>query len=274
MSKIALVAVAPEWIAAARLTIGAVALLVFAIPRDAAPSFKLRDLSVYAWLGFFGNAAPFFAITWGMQFITSGVAGLLMGTIPLITILMSHFALRNERLTVRRTLGFTLGFAGIIVLIGADALWGLSLSGSQLLGELAVVSGCVMYGINSISAKRFGTGKALQQSAGVLTAGALMSVCFAMATAPFTLIDAPLSALLAIAGLGLLPTSIATLLWFKLIERTSPTFTSMSNYLVPVYALLFGALTLGETIGWNAIAALALILSGIAVTQVKRQPSR
>jgi drug/metabolite transporter (DMT)-like permease len=78
-----------------------------------------------------------------------------------------------------------------------------------------------------------------------------------------------MSSVLAVLGLGLIPTGLATVLWFKAVERTSPTFTSMSNYLVPVYALLFGALTLGESVGLNVIAALALIMTGIFISRMK-----
>jgi drug/metabolite transporter (DMT)-like permease len=274
MSKIALEHAMPEWIAAARLTIGAAVLVASAIAMRRIPSLSQRDVTLYIWLGFFGNAAPFAAITWGMLHISSGIAGLLMGTIPLFTILLSHFTLANEKLTLQRTMGFTLGFIGIVVLIGANSLTAVSFSGNELLGELAVVAGAMMYAVNSVSAKRFSTGGALEQSVGVLIAAAMMSVAYALTQSSFTLLEAPHSALLAILGLGLLPTGFATLIWFVAIARTGPGFTSMSNYLVPIYALIFGALVLDESIGWNAVAALVLILSGIAVTRwsTRQQP--
>jgi drug/metabolite transporter (DMT)-like permease len=99
-------------------------------------------------------------------------------------------------------------------------------------------------------------------------AGAFLSTTLAMLQSPFTVLQAPPGALLALFGLGLFPTGIATVLWFKAIERTSPTFTSMSNYLVPIFALLFGALTLGESIGWNVLAASVLILGGIGLSRL------
>jgi drug/metabolite transporter (DMT)-like permease len=267
MSKLALTDVSPEWIAAARLVIGAGVLAAVALLQRASWEKDLRTLTVYAWLGLVGNAAPFFVITWGMQFISSGVAGLLMGTIPLIVIVMAHVALPGERLTLPRILGFCLGFLGIVVLIGPENLLDLKAHGQELLGELAVVAGCVMYGVNAISAKRSGLKGTIAASAMVLAFGAVLSVAYALTQSPFALQHAPAPALWALLGLGLIPTGLATALWFKLVERTSPTFTTMSNYLVPVYALVFGALTLGEEIGWSVLIALALILCGIYMSR-------
>jgi drug/metabolite transporter (DMT)-like permease len=72
----------------------------------------------------------------------------------------------------------------------------------------------------------------------------------------------------AVAGLGILPTAIATLLMYRLMARIGPSFVAYSNYLVPVYALLLGAAALGEPLNWNIAAALALILTGIAVSRM------
>lgn len=265
MSKVALSYVAPEWIAAARLVIGALILLAATIARGQMPPRAF--LAAYGWLGLVGNAAPFLAITWGMQFISSGIAGLLMATIPLIIIVMAHFALPGERLTGPRIAGFILGFLGIVVLMGPEKLLGFRANGKELVGQLAVVAGCVMYGVNAISAKRINLPGTVAVSAGVLSAGAMLATASALAQSPFTLDQAPPTALLALFGLGLFPTGIATVLWFRAVERTSPTFTAMSNYLVPIYALAFGALTLGESIGWNVLVALLLVLAGIYISR-------
>jgi drug/metabolite transporter (DMT)-like permease len=268
MSKVALQHVTPEWIAAARLCVGAFVLLAVTILQRAPMPLDGQSLRRFFWLGLIGNAAPFFIITWGMQSISSGVAGLLMGTIPLIIIVMAHFFL-NERLTLPRAIGFVFGFAGIIVLMGPENLLNLKANGRELVGEIAVVLGCLMYGINAISAKRMNMPGTIAVSAGVLGAGAIIATAAAAVQSPFQILEAPWSAGLAILGLGLFPTGLATVVWFKAMERTSPTFTTMSNYLVPVFALTFGALTLGEHVGWNVVIALLLVLSGIFLSRME-----
>lgn len=268
MSKVALQSITPEWIAAARLCIGAAILLFVALLQRSVLPLTKAYVGKYLWLGLIGNAAPFLVITWGMQFITSGVAGLLMGTIPLIVIVLAHFTLPGERLTTPRFAGFILGFCGIVVLMGPDNLMNLKVHGQELIGELCVIAGCMMYGVNAVSAKRFRLPGTIAVSAGVLFAGAMLATTVAALSSPFLLHQAPNSALFALFGLGLLPTGIATVVWFKAVERTSPTFTATSNYLVPVFALVFGALTLGEHIGWNVLVALALVLGGIFVSRI------
>ena len=69
-----------------------------------------------------GNAIPFFAISWGQQRVPSGLAGILMAVMPLTTLLLAHFFVPGERMTRRRTTGFLMGFAGVVVLTGPDAL--------------------------------------------------------------------------------------------------------------------------------------------------------
>jgi drug/metabolite transporter (DMT)-like permease len=274
MSKLALQHLEPEWIAASRLCVGAAVLILAAAVTGQRPALNSNALRTYGWLGLIGNAAPFVAVTWGMQFIPSGVAGLLMGTIPLIIIAMAHFTLPGEALTLPRTAGFILGFLGIVVLMGPANLLQIAGHGQELIGQLAVVAGCLMYGVNSISTKKSQLPSSVAVVACVLFAGAVFATVYAAFVSPFTLQQVPSSALWAILGLGLFPTGLATLLWFKLVTRTGPTFTSMSNYLVPVYALCFGAILLGETIGLNVLFATVLVLAGIFVSRFKPPLSR
>lgn len=267
MSKIALAHVTPEWIAATRLVVGAVVLLGIAFAQGETPPLNRTFVKQYLWLGLIGNAAPFFLITWGMQSISSGVAGLLMGTIPLIIVIMAHFTLPGERITFWRAVGFILGFTGIVVLMGPENLMNLKAHGHELVGELVVVVGCLMYGVNAISVKKFNLPGTTAVSGGVLAVGAVLATLAALLQSPFHVLEAPPSALLAMVGLGLFPTGLATVVWFKAVERTSPTFTTMSNYLVPVFALSFGAAFLGEHIGWNVLVSLLLVLAGIFVSR-------
>ena len=76
-------------------------------------------------------------------------------------------------------------------------------------------------------------------------------------------------AYIAVAGLGILPTGIATVLVYRLIRSCGVSFVSYSNYLVPVFALAFGALSLGETLSWNVAAGLVLILAGIGISRMR-----
>jgi drug/metabolite transporter (DMT)-like permease len=192
-------------------------------------------------------------------------------------VVLAHFFLNNEQLTWPKSIGFLAGFAGILVLIGPQAILNLSMSGEALIGELAILLACLCYSIHAVTAKRFGFSNPILQTAAVCSAGALMGLIFAGATDPIDLREIPSVALWSVLGLGLLPTAFASLLMYLLIQRVGPSFVAYSNYLVPVYAVLFGATLMSESLNWNIAIALALILAGIAVSRwnsVKPQPSK
>ena len=272
MSKVALAEIDPAWIAASRLVVASITLLFCAALYGQLPGSSARTWGKYTWLGIIGNTVPFFVVTWGMHFVSSGVAGLLMGSIPLFIVVLAHFLLPNEKLTWPKTIGFLLGFAGIAVLADPKAFSHFALSGNEATGELAIVFGCICYAVHSISAKKLGVDPPYQQASGVLVTGAIASLILALVDNPTGYAGKSATSWLAVVGLGLLPTGAATVVMYKLMERTGPTFVSMSNYLVPVYSLVFGAITLGEKLSWNILLALLLILAGIYCIRLKPRP--
>ncbi len=212
---------------------------------------------------------PFFLISWGTRFIASGISGLLMGAIPIFMVIAAHVFLPNDKLTLSRFIGFLIGFAGIVVLMGEDALRGLSVSGQELIGELAVLLACLLYAAHGIGAKRMGVQEPIRQTALVCAISAIMGIALAAITAPGELAAMPASAWLATFGLGLIPTAFASVVMYILIARSGPTFTTLSNYLVPIFAVLLGAALFGEPLEANVLISLALVLAGIAISRVK-----
>ena len=272
MTKVAVAHLDASWVMALRLAVAALVLVPYAyatghpVLQPGAPWRK------FAWLGFIGHAVPFFFITWGMHHVSSGVAGLLMGAIPLFIVVLAHFTLPDEGLTLPKATGFVLGFAGIIVLIGPEKIMTAGFTGSELAGELAILAACLCYAMHAITAKRLGLEHPVRQTASVCVAGGLMGMGFAALASPGGLSAVPFPAFLAVAGLGVLPTALASLIMYKLLSRSGPSFVAYSNYLVPLYAVLLGAAALGERLSWNIAAALALVLSGIAVSRLNRFP--
>lgn len=273
MTKIAVADLSASWIMALRLLVAGALLVPYAAARGVSFSVGRRIWSKFAWLGFVGHAAPFFLISWGTRYTTSGVAGLLMGTIPLILVVAAHFTLPGERLTPAKAAGFVLGFAGLVVLVGPDAFGELAASGSALRGELAIFAGCLCYVTHAITAKRLGSETPLLQTAAVCAVGGLMGLAFAAVADPAGPWTAPSSALWSVVGLGIFPTALASLILYHLLDRTGPSFIAYSNYLVPVYALLLGAVLLGESLSWNIAVATAMILCAIAVSRLGSRPS-
>lgn len=222
-----------------------------------------RDLILAA---VFGNAAPFFLISWGQERVDAGLAAILMATMPLMTLVLAHFLTRDERLNAIRLIGFVLGLLGVAVLIGFDKLATL---GDETVRQYAIAGGALCYAINAIVTKRL---VGLPRRA---TATALMIVS-ALIMLPFSLLlDQPFSLQLGVAGwvsvvaLGILPTAIGTLILFEIVKRRGAAFLSQINFLVPVFGVLWAMLFLSETLPANALVALLLILTGVAIARLR-----
>ncbi len=262
--KLGVATVPPATLVAGRLALGAIILYAALCWRGLRLPRLGRDWWPYAVLAVVGNAAPFYLISWGQQTITSALAGILMAIMPLTTLLLAHFYVAGDRITAWRIAGFTIGFGGIVVLMGPSALAGLD---ADLVAELAVLAGAVCYAANSVLARRLISADFLVAATAVLIAGTVLVLPLALwFDQPWTLTPSAES-VAAIVWLGIGPTALATILYFQLIATAGPTFMSLVNYLSPVIALAAGVLLLGEQPGPRAFAGLALILFGIAVSR-------
>lgn len=271
LSKIAIHDVDPNWVAALRLTIGGSIIFAIAQWYNQSPLRVRKSWPKYVWLGVIGNALPFILISWGIQYTSSGVTGLLMGTIPLFVIVIAHFLLPDEKLNVQKACGFVLGFIGVVILMNPQQLLGASFQRQELWGDLAIILACLCYGIHSVTAKRLGFDKPFQQTSGILLAGAVAAVLFAIIKNPHGLEALTFNSSLAILGLGLFPTAISMVIVYYLMEHIGPSAVSFTNYLVPIFALLLGAVAFNETLSWNIALALLCILAGIAITSFSRR---
>lgn len=267
--KIGVATVAPLTLAASRLVLGAALLYGVMRARGLALPPPGKHWLLIAALAVLGNCLPFYWITWGQQFIDTALAGILMSIMPLATLVLAHFFVAGERMTVRRAVGFAIGFAGIVVLMGPAALDGLGGLPGKALAQVAVLAGALCYAGNTILVRRTIAADFLVVSTAVLIVASALIVPVAV------VIDFPMAApsagsIAAILWLGLGPTGLATLLYFQLIASAGPSFMAIVNYLSPIVALSAGVLLMGEQPGTTAIAGLSLILLGIAFSRQTR----
>lgn len=265
--KLGVATVPPATLVACRLAIGAALLYVVMRARGLALPPLGRRWLPFVLLGVVGNSLPFYLISWGQQFIDSALAGILMAVMPLATLLLAHFFVAGERLTVYRTLGFAVGFAGIVVLMGPTALAGLGDSLINAAAQAAVLAGALCYAANSVMARRLVAADFLVASTAVLIVAGIMMVPIALVLDRHWALTPGVGSMAAIVWLGVGPTALATLLYFQLIASAGPTFMSLVNYMSPLVALFAGVLLLGEKPGVTALAGLALILFGIALSR-------
>ncbi|MFS4438724.1 DMT family transporter [Paracoccaceae bacterium GXU_MW_L88] len=275
--EVALQSVAPLWIAAARITIGAMVLTIAAYATGAGlPDFS--DEGRAQWkavlpLGLVQNALPFGLIAWGQSYATSSFAGVAMSVTPLIILPLAHFLVPGDQITRRKALGFFIGFIGTVVLIDPRGI--LAAQGGPMLlwGRLAIMLAACCYAVAAIMARRMPTMPMLRLSATSL-------ICASAGILPVALVVEGIPAMpttasaLAILWLSFLPTAMAVFLLVTLIKRVGPSFVAYVNYIVPIWAVVFGAVILSEPIPPTFVTALALILAGVAVAQLRLRRAR
>ena len=271
--SIALRGVGPLVLAATRITLGALLLLAMMaamgrrLPRwrgENGPSIWAFALA----MALFSNAVPFFLLGWGQQVVASGFAGVSMSVVPLLVLPLAHVLVPGERMTLRRLTGFIMGTCGVAVLIGpaAFAETGADL---ELLARLACVAAAGCYAVGSICTRLSPEVDRLALSATVLLLASLIlvPVAFAVEGWPATL---DRTSLLALLYLGILPTGVAQVVLVVLNREAGPVFFSLVNYQVPIWSVIFGAVFLLEPLPPSLLLGLALILGGVALSQLGR----
>ncbi len=220
----------------------------------------------YLILGFLGLALPFFLISSAEIYIDSGLAGLLMSPMPLITLSLSALILKDEVINRTKILAFVIAFLGLIVLFGPKNL--LSLGGSnkiEFISQILVLIAAFCYGTNAVLSKLAPKIDASAMATGVSIGSLLFITPFAFFYEPFYLVNFTNEAILAIIIQGVFGTAIASILFFKIIELKGPVFLSLINFMIPPVAFFAGVLFLNEQIKINALLALLMILGALYI---------
>jgi drug/metabolite transporter (DMT)-like permease len=213
-------------------------------------------------LGMTNIAIPFFLISWGELVIDSGVASILDATVPLFTILVAHFLLHDDKMTIPKVLGLLMGFAGVVVLMSKD----IGASSGSLLGQAAVIVASVFYAASSIIARKY-----TEDTPAIFrSVGPLVSATAVMWLASF-LIEAPVKVpntsmiWIALLWLGILGSGFAFILLYYLIHEIGPTRATMVTYLFPLGGVTLGVLFLHEQLTWQVATGAILIILSLVV---------
>ena len=262
--RIGLDAFAPGLITSLRIVFGASVLWLVPAARspiDRADRPRLIALSVL-WV-----AIPFTLFPLAEQHITSGLTGLLNGALPIFAGVIGAVMLRRPPGRVQ-TIGLAIGFAGV----AAIALPSLSAGSSEAIGVAMGLLATVCYGFAiNIAAP-------LTQRYGALPVMAHMLVWASIWTAPLGLMGLGGStfawpSLIAVAALGVLGTGLAFVLMGHLVARVGSTRASMATYLIPVVALVLGAIFLSEPVHALSVLGIGLVILGAMLASRKERQS-
>ncbi len=260
-TEIGLQSFGPLTVVCGRVMIAAAALWLFVLARGLQIPKDLRTWLALVLMGFLNNAVPFGLISWGQVHIESGTASILNATTPLFAVILAHFLTTDEKLKVNKVAGILLGVGGVAILIGPQAVAGL---GAVSLGQFAILGAALSYGFAGIFGRRLARLPPAVAAAGMLTCSSLM-----MLPAAF-FFESPLASenwrvgpVAAVAAMALICTSLAYLIYFRILATAGATNLLLVTLLIPVSAMSLGVLFLGEVLTANALIGVALIGAGL-----------
>ncbi|AHI28075.1 DMT family transporter [Marinobacter similis] len=253
----------PLTIVALRVSLAAVGLWCVVLILGLRPPRQWQVWLAFLGMGTINNAIPFSLIVWGQTQIASGLASILNATTPLFTVVVATCLLTDERATPLKVLGVVIGFLGVVVMIGLPA----SSEPTPWVPQLAILCAAMSYAFGGVYGRRF---KALGvhpilTAAGQVTASGLIMMPIAMSLeGTQALSTASVQSWGAILGLALFSTSLAYIIYFKLLESAGATNLLLVTLLVPGSAILLGILFLNESITATQLAGLGLIALGLS----------
>jgi drug/metabolite transporter (DMT)-like permease len=260
--KIAVQEVGPSTLVAFRVLFGLLfCIVVISLQRIPWPK-TFRDWLPLLVVGITNLAIPFYLISWGEQSIDSAIAAILDATVPLFTIVVAHFSLRDDKMTLPKVLGLGIGFLGVVVLLSKDV----GASPSSLVGQAAVVLASVFYAGSAIYVR-----KSTENIPGIFrSAGPLVSATAVMWLAVFLSegqVEIPRLGItwIALLFLGVVGSGLAFFLAFYLIHEIGPTRTTMVTYVFPLGGVVLGVIFLHEQPTWQLITGGVLIIASLVV---------
>jgi drug/metabolite transporter (DMT)-like permease len=259
--KQALHLLAPLQVAWMRVLFGAIPILLYALARGETRRSDLRHLPHFAAMGILANVIPFYGFVKGTQYLKSGVAGVISGTIPLMTVLIALLLLPGERVSRRKAAGLILGFAGVALVSHIS-----SGMGNEALGVAFMLLGAGSYALANVYTGRYIGPLGLSPVA----LSAYQTLCASLVLALFTptaglgaLTRDPWILAAVVLGLGLFGTGLAFVMYYYVIDKLGVATASSVFYLPPIVALFIGVVFLCEGCSASQLAGTALILAGI-----------
>ncbi|PYE86186.1 drug/metabolite transporter (DMT)-like permease [Pseudoroseicyclus aestuarii] len=260
-TSVALRETGPFWVVAVRCCGGAAVLwLVLLARRGTLPA--RGDWGSLLVMGITNNLLPFSLLAWAQTQVESGLVAILNASTAIFGVLFAALFFADERLGARRGIGVALGFSGVVLAIGPEALRGLD---PRALGQIAVIGATLGYAVSGIWArKRLAHLPPLTVAAGMTACGGAMALPLAFWIEGVPVLPS-VQGLLALSYVAFVATGLAFLLFYRIMATAGAGNTLLVTLLVAPIALVLGALILGEALPPQDYLGFALLASGLAV---------
>jgi len=274
--KVLVAALPPVTVVLGRVGLAAIAMHLWLAAQGQAMPRSGRLWLRFLLLGFLNSSLPFVLIAWGELHISSGLASILNATTPIFMVAVAHWGTDDEKLSVGKAAGIVLGILGVIVLVGPGALGGTG----AIWGELAVIAASCSYGFGGVYSRRFKDLSPLQAATGQMTGATILLIPLSLLLdRPWNLAMPHLDVWAAWLAIALVNTALAYVVYYRMVANVGVTYISLVTLLIPVIALMLGAVFLDESVTVQALAGMAIIALGLAATDerlfawLRRRPS-
>jgi drug/metabolite transporter (DMT)-like permease len=204
------------------------------------------------------NVIPFNLIAWGQQEITASVGSILNATTPLFTVIIANYWPNGEKATLNRIFGVIIGFCGVILLMGLS----IHDIDNSIIGQSAILLAAISYAISALIGKEIKKIHPAISATYMLSISSVILLPIVLFSGNELLPQASKQSMIAILGLAIFSTSIAYLIFYKLIENIGSN-VMLVTLLMPVSAILLSIIILNETINTTQTIGLILILTGL-----------
>ncbi len=222
-----------------------------------------RIWAAFLVMGLLNNVIPFSLMAWGQLHIETGLTSILNAATAIFGVIAAALFFADERLTMRKAIGVTLGFFGVATAIGLSALMQFDI---RSLGQLAVIGGTISYALAGVWARKMMGGLTPQvAAAGMLTGSSLITIPAAW------FIEGPISLTLqpdtwaAIAYYAIIATAVAYLLYYRVLAMAGSGNLMLCTLLVAPVAIILGAVVLGEALPLRAFIGFGLLALGLII---------
>jgi len=256
--ELALIELDPMMIVFYRVLISSIFLIL--ICKVLSLTFKIEK-KIFIFLFFMSltnNVIPFNLIAWGQQEITASVGSILNATTPLFTVIIANYWPNGEKATLNRIFGVIIGFCGVILLMGLS----IHDIDNSIIGQGAILLAAISYAISALIGKEIKKIHPAISATYMLSISSVILLPIILFSGNELLPQASKQSMIAIMGLAIFSTSIAYLIFYKLIENIGSN-VMLVTLLMPVSAILLSIIILNETINTTQIIGLLLILTGL-----------
>ena len=245
-----------------RMAVAALFLFIYLKIKKKNLPLEKKDIINYFVIAIFGNVLPFFLVSWAEISINTNITGIIMGLMPITTVFLAYFFVKEEKINIYTFLGIFLGFCGLFFLLDI-----ITNKNTDLLSQIAVIIATISFAIGTIYIRKIPNFNPLYMLTGSTYFAFFILIPLVFIFNDLLNTSATNQSIIFGIILGILNTAIGGFVFFKLIKLSGAAFTSTVNFITPFVATILGYIFLNESLNLNQILGFIFILIGIYIVK-------